>query len=171
MYIRQRDVVVGAVLVLYIVFFALSPPAAVRTILSHPVGVAAAFGVAVYTALYHSKPIGALLIVALLASMTRVTERFTITDDMRQTATRSLGRPATDAEILNDYLSVTNQRISMLRADGLKDDNLQLAGELGRRKHPRQPFAAPRLLPRSHKSGGGFFGDCWRVIPFPIIAR
>jgi hypothetical protein len=78
MYIRQRDVVVGAVLVLYIVLFALSPPAAVSTILSHPVGVAASFGVAVYTTLYYSKPIGALLIVALLASMTSATEHLTV---------------------------------------------------------------------------------------------
>jgi len=38
---------------------------------------AACFGVAVYTALYHSRAIGALLIVALLASMTQVSEHLT----------------------------------------------------------------------------------------------
>lgn len=79
MYIRQRDVVIGAVIVLYIVFFALSPPAMVRSVLSHPVGVAGAFGAAIYTTLYYSKPIGALLIIALLASLTRVgREDFTV---------------------------------------------------------------------------------------------
>ena len=62
---------------MYIVFFALSPPAFVSTILSSPIGMSASFGVAVYVALYHSKAIGALLIVALLASMTQVTEHMT----------------------------------------------------------------------------------------------
>lgn len=62
---------------MYIVFFALSPPAFVSTILSSPIGMSASFGVAVYVALYHSKAIGALLIVALLASMTQVTEHLT----------------------------------------------------------------------------------------------
>lgn len=76
MSIRQHDLVVGTALVLYIVFFALSPPAPIRTVLSHPIGVAASFGAAIYTTLYYSKPIGGLLIVALLASMTGVTEGF-----------------------------------------------------------------------------------------------
>lgn len=76
MNIRQTDVVVGTVLVLYLVFFAMSPPAIVRTILSNPISMAASFGAAIYTTLYYSKPIGALLIVALLASMTRGTEGF-----------------------------------------------------------------------------------------------
>jgi len=74
MYIRQSDLFVSAAILMYIVFFALSPPEFVRTILSNPVGMSASFGVAVYVALYHSKAIGALLIVALLASMTQVTE-------------------------------------------------------------------------------------------------
>lgn len=107
MYIRQRDVLVGAVLVLYIVFFALSPPAAVRTVLSHPVGVAASFGVAVYTALYHSKPIGALLIVALLASMTRVTEH--LTDAEKST--------------IQKQLDDVNKTISDLQGMGLRPES------------------------------------------------
>jgi hypothetical protein len=77
MYVRKSDLFVGTAIILYIVFFALSPPAAVRTVLSNPAGMAACFGVAVYTALYHSRAIGALLIVALLASMTQVTEHLT----------------------------------------------------------------------------------------------
>ena len=76
MNIGQSDVIIGTALVLYIVFFAMSPPAIVSMILSHPIGVAASFGIAIYTTLYHSKPIGGLLIVALLASMTRMTEGF-----------------------------------------------------------------------------------------------
>jgi len=76
MSIRQYDLVVGTALVLYIIFFALSPPAPVRTVLSHPIGVAASFGVAIYTTLYYSKPIGGLLIVALLAGMGRMIEGF-----------------------------------------------------------------------------------------------
>jgi hypothetical protein len=76
MYVRKSDLFVGTAIILYIVFFALSPPAVVRTVLSNPAGMAASFGVAVYTALYHSRAIGALLIVALLASMTQVTESF-----------------------------------------------------------------------------------------------
>jgi hypothetical protein len=77
MYVRKSDLFVGTAIILYIVFFALSPPAVVRTVLSNPAGMAACFGVAVYTALYHSRAIGALLIVALLASMTQVSEHLT----------------------------------------------------------------------------------------------
>ena len=76
MYVRKSDLFVGTAIILYIVFFALSPPSVVRTVLSNPAGMAACFGVAVYTALYHSRAIGALLIVALLASMTKVSEQF-----------------------------------------------------------------------------------------------
>lgn len=77
MYVRKSDLFVGTAIILYIVFFALSPPAVVSTVLSNPAGMAACFGVAVYTALYHSRAIGALLIVALLASMTQVSEHLT----------------------------------------------------------------------------------------------
>ena len=74
MYVRQSDLFVSAAILIYIVFFALSPPEFVRTVLTSPIGMSASFGVAVYVALYHSKAIGGLLIVALLASMTQVTE-------------------------------------------------------------------------------------------------
>lgn len=77
MYVRQSDLFVSAAILIYIVFFALSPPEFVRTILTSPIGMSASFGVAVYVALYHSKAIGGLLIVALLASMTQVTEHLT----------------------------------------------------------------------------------------------
>ena len=77
MYVRKSDLFVGTAIILYIVFFALSPPSVVSTVLSNPAGMAACFGVAVYTALYHSRAIGALLIVALLASMTQVSEHLT----------------------------------------------------------------------------------------------
>ena len=77
MYVRKTDLFVGTAIVLYIVFFALSPPYVVRTVLSSPIGMSACFGVAVYVALYYSRAIGGLLIVALLASMTQVTEHLT----------------------------------------------------------------------------------------------
>lgn len=90
MYVRKSDLFVGTAIILYIVFFALSPPSVVSTVLSNPAGMAACFGVAVYTALYHSRAIGALLIVALLASMTKVSEQFAAggcTSDAVQTST------------------------------------------------------------------------------------
>jgi hypothetical protein len=62
---------------MYIVFFALSPPAFVNTILSHPIGVASSFGVAIFTAMYYSRAVGGLMIIALLASMTQTTEHMT----------------------------------------------------------------------------------------------
>jgi hypothetical protein len=71
MNISQRDVVASAVLILYIVFFGTSPPAFVKTVLSNPIGAAASFGLAIYVTLYYSKPVGALLIVALLAGLSR----------------------------------------------------------------------------------------------------
>lgn len=60
-----------AVLILYIVFFGMSPPSFVKDTLSNPIGAAAAFGLAVYVTLYQSKPVGALLIVALLTGLSR----------------------------------------------------------------------------------------------------
>jgi len=77
MYVRKADLFISGVLVMYIVFFALSPPAFVKTVLSHPIGVASAFGVGIYTALYYSRAVGGLLIIALLASMTQTTEHLT----------------------------------------------------------------------------------------------
>ena len=77
MNIPQRDIITSAVLILYIVFFGTSPPAFVKTVMSNPIGASASFGLAIYVTLYHSKPVGALLIVALLTSMTRMTEHMT----------------------------------------------------------------------------------------------
>ena len=71
MNIPQRDIIASAVLILYIVFFGTSPPAFVQTVLSNPIGAAASFGLAIYVTLYHSKPVGALLIVALLTGLSR----------------------------------------------------------------------------------------------------
>ena len=137
MYIRQRDVLVGAVLVLYIVFFALSPPDAVRRVLSHPIGVAASFGVAVYTALYYSRPIGALLIVALLASMTKVTEH--LTDGERTT--------------LQTELTSVNSTISQLQGMGLSPDtNDALKRAMDRRTAIQSQLSAPTTPPLSSSS-------------------
>jgi hypothetical protein len=77
MYVRKSDLFISGVLIMYTVFFALSPPAFVKTILSHPVGVAGSFGVAIFTAMYYSRAVGGLLIIALLASMTQTTEHMT----------------------------------------------------------------------------------------------
>ena len=77
MYVRKADLFISGVLIMYIVFFALSPPAFVNTILSHPIGVASSFGVAVFTAMYYSRAVGGLMIIALLASMTQTTEHMT----------------------------------------------------------------------------------------------
>jgi hypothetical protein len=71
MNIPQRDMIAGAVLILYIVFFGMSPPSFVKDTLSNPIGAAAAFGLAIYVTLYQSKPVGALLIVALLTGLSR----------------------------------------------------------------------------------------------------
>jgi hypothetical protein len=71
MNISQRDVIASAVLILYIVFFGTSPPAFVQSVLSNPIGAAASFGLAIYVTLYYSKPVGGLLIVALLAGLSR----------------------------------------------------------------------------------------------------
>jgi hypothetical protein len=128
MHISQSDVVVGTGLVLYIVFFAMSPPAVVRTLLSHPVGVAASFGIAIYLTLYHSKPIGGLLIVALLASMTRVTEHLT---DAEKTSARA-------------ELDGVNRTISDLEGMGLVPErNDALKNALLRRTQLQQQLAGP----------------------------
>jgi hypothetical protein len=59
------------------VFFATRPPAVVQDALSSPLGLAVVFGGALLVMLYHSKVVGGLLILALLLSMTKVTEHLT----------------------------------------------------------------------------------------------
>ncbi len=78
MNISQRDVIASAVLILYIVFFGASPPAFVQMVISNPIGAAASFGLAIYVTLYHSKPVGGLLIVALLTGLSRSRENFDV---------------------------------------------------------------------------------------------
>lgn len=120
MYVRNSDLFISGVLVMYIVFFALSPPAFVKTVLSHPIGVASAFGVAIYTALYYSRAVGGLLIIALLASMTQTTEHLTqqetsqiqsqISDTQAQIATAQAGT-APDKQQRIDALNVQLQNL------------------------------------------------------------
>lgn len=102
MYVRQSDLFVSVAIIMYIVFFALSPPEFVRTILSSPIGMSASFGLAVYIVLYHSKAIGVLLIVALLASMTQITEGFAAGSCSVDTIQSSTLFDGTDLTTVND---------------------------------------------------------------------
>jgi hypothetical protein len=68
---RGPEQIASVAVVLYIVFFALSPPAIVRTILDNIVGMAVAVVAATYVTLYKSKVVGGLLLVALVLSMSR----------------------------------------------------------------------------------------------------
>lgn len=102
MYVRQSDLFVSVAIIMYIVFFALSPPEFVRTILSSPIGMSASFGLAVYIVLYHSKAIGILLIVALLASMTQITEGFAGGSCSVDTIQSSMLFDGTDLTTVND---------------------------------------------------------------------
>lgn len=74
MRLRRFELLGATVVLLYIVFFSLNPPAVVRSVLSTSVGLAAVFGAALYTTLYVSKAVGGLAILAFLLSMTKVTE-------------------------------------------------------------------------------------------------
>ena len=74
----SRIELIGAFVVgLYILFFAVNPPAPIRALLSHPVPLALVLGGAVYVTMYSSKAVGILLILAILLSMTSVTEHLT----------------------------------------------------------------------------------------------
>lgn len=68
---RGPEQIASVAVVLYIVFFALSPPAIVRTVLNNIVGMAVAVVGATYVTLYKSKIVGGLLLVALVLSMSR----------------------------------------------------------------------------------------------------
>jgi hypothetical protein len=68
---RGPEQIASVAAVLYIVFFALSPPAIVRTVLDNIVGMAVAVVGATYVTLYKSKVVGGLLLVALVLSMSR----------------------------------------------------------------------------------------------------
>lgn len=74
MRLRRYELLGATVVLLYIVFFSLNPPAVVRSVLSTSVGMAAVFGAALYATLYVSKAVGGLAILAFLLSMTKVTE-------------------------------------------------------------------------------------------------
>jgi hypothetical protein len=77
MRLSQTELLGSAAVLVYIVFFALHPPLAIRDALSSPVGLAVAFGGSLLVMLYQSKIVGGLLILALLLSMTKVTEHLT----------------------------------------------------------------------------------------------
>jgi len=68
---RRPELIASVAVVLYIVFFALSPPAIIRTILDNIVGMALAVAGATYVTLYKSKIVGGLLLAALVLSMSR----------------------------------------------------------------------------------------------------
>ena len=78
MRLRENEILAATAVGMYIVFFALNPPDWVRSVLANPVGMAALFGGSAYVALYSSKLVGGLLIVAFVLSMTRVTEHLTV---------------------------------------------------------------------------------------------
>jgi hypothetical protein len=61
----------------YLLFFAVNPPAPIRMLLSNTVLLALTVGGAVYVTMYLSKAVGILLILAVLLSMTSVTEHLT----------------------------------------------------------------------------------------------
>jgi hypothetical protein len=74
----SRTELIGAFVVgLYLLFFAVNPPVPIRALLSHPVPLALVLGGAVYVTMYSSKAVGILLILAILLSMTSVTEHLT----------------------------------------------------------------------------------------------
>ena len=68
---RRPELIASLSVLLYIVFFAVSPPPVVQSVLANPVGMAAAVGGAIYVTLYKSKVVGGLLLVALVLSMSR----------------------------------------------------------------------------------------------------
>jgi predicted nucleic acid-binding Zn finger protein len=68
---RRPELIASVAVVLYIVFFALSPPQVVRSVLDNPFGMAAGFAGAIYVTLYKSKIVGGLLLAALVLSMSR----------------------------------------------------------------------------------------------------
>ena len=78
MRVRENEILAATAVAMYIVFFAMYPPEWVRNVLANPLGMAALFGGSVYVALYKSKLVGGLLIVAFVLSMTRVTEHLTV---------------------------------------------------------------------------------------------
>jgi hypothetical protein len=77
MRLSQTELLGSAAVLVYIVFFALHPPLAIRDALSSPVGLAVAFGGSLLVMLYQSKIVGGLLILGLLLTMTKVTEHLT----------------------------------------------------------------------------------------------
>jgi hypothetical protein len=109
MRLRENEILAATAVAMYIVFFALHPPDWVRTVLANPVGMAALFGGSVYVALYLSKLVGGLLIVAFVLSMTRVTEHLstdTYTGTFNPTTYRNANadlRNMTDAQALQHW--------------------------------------------------------------------
>lgn len=74
MKVSQTDLVSGAVILLYIVFFSHSPPFALRSALENVYIAGTLFAIFTYVTLCVNRSIGVLLIVAFILTMTRVTE-------------------------------------------------------------------------------------------------
>jgi hypothetical protein len=68
---RREERIAATAIFMYIVFFAMSPPPIIHRILHNVVGMIVTFGIASYITLYKSEPVGALLLISLLLSMSR----------------------------------------------------------------------------------------------------
>lgn len=74
MKVSQAELFGAVAILLYIVFFAHSPPTAVRSALGNVYVAGTVFAVLAYITLWHNRTIGVLLTLAFLLTMTRVTE-------------------------------------------------------------------------------------------------
>lgn len=74
----DRAELIGALVVgVYILFFAVNPPVQVRTALENPFILGSIVGLSIYVTMNSSKTVGMLLLLAVLISMTSVTEHLT----------------------------------------------------------------------------------------------
>jgi hypothetical protein len=89
MKVSQIELFGAAAILLYIVFFSHSPPAALRSLLSNTVVSVLVLAVLAYVTMCQSRTIGVLAILAFLLTMTRVTEHLESAP-----ATSSSGTPA-----------------------------------------------------------------------------
>jgi hypothetical protein len=85
----------------YLLFFAVNPPAPIRMLLSNTVLLALTVGGAVYVTMYSSKAVGILLILAVLLSMTSVTEHLTA-GCSTPAVQRGFDRPGNDITMIDN---------------------------------------------------------------------
>jgi hypothetical protein len=139
---NRRELAAAVAVGLYIVFFAMEPPAILRGVLDNVVGVGALFLAAAYVTIYQSKIVGGLLLLAVVLSGSR---------GGREGLVNPTWTPAKQTEL--DQVTAT---ITQLRGMGLSPESNNALRDAIARQTTLNAEKTPASTPPPASSGSGW---------------